>query len=301
MPLKVANSAGSMFFSAIVNAIYYAADHGANVISMSLGAAISSDAATDAAILYAYNAGVVIMLAATGNENKVDHQLPGHQRQRASASARLRRAATASAVEQLASEVNPGVSTDPHGYTCDGERWWGSNYGTTTANAAGAVDIIAPTILPTTDIWGVPAATAAATTSRSSTAPVVRHAVRGGCLRADQVRRTRPTASADQEPAHQHGPGHRERRVGSRLGPLQRLRHGRHRGGGGRRRRPGGRRSANFSRYADVGMAPLTVNFTDLSTGNSPTSGAGTSATAAPRRRRTRATSTPRPAPTRSP
>ncbi|MDZ4805028.1 MAG: S8 family serine peptidase, partial [Candidatus Eisenbacteria bacterium] len=48
----------------------------------------------------------------------------------------------------------PGVSTDPNGYTCDGERWWGSNYGVTTQNGAGAVDVIAPTILPTTDILG---------------------------------------------------------------------------------------------------------------------------------------------------
>ncbi|HPF69247.1 MAG TPA: PKD domain-containing protein, partial [Candidatus Krumholzibacteria bacterium] len=43
---------------------------------------------------------------------------------------------------------------DPNGYTCDGERWWGSNYGTATRDAAGAVDIIAPTIVPTTDISG---------------------------------------------------------------------------------------------------------------------------------------------------
>ena len=69
MPLKVANSAGTMYFSAIQNALYYAADNGADIISMSLGAAISSDPATDTAILYAYNAGCVI-LAATGNENK---------------------------------------------------------------------------------------------------------------------------------------------------------------------------------------------------------------------------------------
>ncbi len=152
MPLKVANSAGSMYFSAIQNALYYAADHGADIISMSLGAAISSDAATNTAIVYAYNAGCTI-LAATGNENKnvisypaihanvigVGAASPCGERKRSSSSS---------------GEVNPGVSTDPNGYTCDGERWWGSNYGVTTANAAGAVDIIAPTILPTTDIGG---------------------------------------------------------------------------------------------------------------------------------------------------
>jgi subtilisin family serine protease len=152
MPLKVANSAGTMSFTSIQNALMYAADHGANVISMSLGAAITSDPATDNAITYAWNAGCVI-LAATGNENKSTisypaiHSLvigvgaasPCGERKRSS---------------NLSTEVNPGVSTDPNGYTCDGERWWGSNYGTATAGAAGAVDVIAPTILPTTDRLG---------------------------------------------------------------------------------------------------------------------------------------------------
>ena len=152
MPLKVANSAGSMYFSSIVNALYYAADNGADVISMSLGAAISSDSATDAAILYAYNAGCVI-LAATGNENASTISYPAINPYvigvgAASPCGERKRSSSSSG------EVNPGVSTDPNGYTCDGERWWGSNYGITTQDAAGAVDIIAPTILPTTDISG---------------------------------------------------------------------------------------------------------------------------------------------------
>lgn len=152
MPLKVANSAGSMYFSAIQNALYYAADHGANVISMSLGAAISSDPATDTAIQYAWNAGCVI-LAATGNENASTISYPAIHANvigvgAASPCGERKRSSSSS------SEVNPGVSTDPNGYTCDGERWWGSNYGTSTAGAAGAVDVIAPTILPTTDRLG---------------------------------------------------------------------------------------------------------------------------------------------------
>lgn len=152
MPLKVANSSGTMAFSSIQNALYFAADNGADIISMSLGAAISSDPATDTAINYAFNAGCTI-LAATGNENKSTISYPAihanvigigagspcGQRKRSSSNS---------------SEVNPGVSTDPNSYTCDGERWWGSNYGTTTQGAAGAVDVIAPTILPTTDLLG---------------------------------------------------------------------------------------------------------------------------------------------------
>ncbi len=152
MPLKVANSAGSMYFTAIQNALRYAADNGAEVASMSLGAAISSDAATDDAILYAYNAGVVI-LAATGNENASAISYPAINANvigvgAASPCGERKRSSS------LSTEVNPGVSTDPNGYTCDGERWWGSNYGVTTKDAAGAVDVIAPTILPTTDIAG---------------------------------------------------------------------------------------------------------------------------------------------------
>lgn len=152
MPLKVANSAGTMTFVSIQNALYYAADNGADVISMSLGAAISSDPATDTAIQYAYNAGCVI-LAATGNENKTTISYPAIHSLvigvgAASPCGDRKRSSSNSG------EVNPGVSTDPNGYTCDGERWWGSNYGVNTAGAAGAVDVIAPTILPTTDIIG---------------------------------------------------------------------------------------------------------------------------------------------------
>jgi subtilisin family serine protease/uncharacterized protein YdeI (BOF family) len=152
MPLKVADSAGSMSFSSIQNALYYAADNGADIISMSLGAAISSDSATDAAILYAYNAGCTI-LAATGNENMSTISYPAINQYviavgAASPCGERKRASSSS------TETNPGVSTDPNGYTCDGERWWGSNYGSTTQDAGSAVDVIAPTILPTTDLLG---------------------------------------------------------------------------------------------------------------------------------------------------
>jgi PKD repeat protein len=152
MPLKVADRRGGMSFVAITNAIYYAADNGADVISMSLGAAISTDAATDAALLYAHNAGCTI-LAATGNENMSTISYPAINQYvigvgAASPCGDRKRSSSSSL------EINPGVATDPNGYTCDGERWWGSNYGTTTQDDRGAVDIIAPTILPTTDISG---------------------------------------------------------------------------------------------------------------------------------------------------
>jgi serine protease len=152
MPCKVANSAGTMYFSSIQSALYWAADHGADIISMSLGAPISSDPATDTALQYAHGAGCVI-LAATGNENDNAISYPAINQYvigvgAASPCGERKRSSSSSF------ECNPGVNTDPNGYTCDGERWWGSNYGVNTPDAAGAVDVIAPTILPTTDIGG---------------------------------------------------------------------------------------------------------------------------------------------------
>lgn len=152
LPLKVADNAGTIALSAVANALYYAADNGADIISMSLVAAVSSDPATDAAIEYAYNSGCTIV-AATGNENAssisypANHSLvigvgaasPCGDRKRSSSNA---------------GEVNPGYNTDPNGFTCDGERWWGSNYGVNVQDAADAVDVIAPTILATTDLLG---------------------------------------------------------------------------------------------------------------------------------------------------
>ena len=152
MPLKVANSAGSMFFSAVANAIIHAADNGADIASLSLGAAISDDPSTSNAIQYAHGQGVTI-LAATANSNKSTIDYPARHANviavgAASPCGERKRSSSNSG------EVNPGVDTDPNGYTCDGERWWGSNYGSTTQNAGDAVDVIAPTILPTTDIQG---------------------------------------------------------------------------------------------------------------------------------------------------
>ena len=152
MPLKVANSAGSMFFSAVANAITHAADNGADIASLSLGAAISNESATSSAISYANSNGVTI-LAATANSNASTIDFPANHALvigvgAASPCGERKRSSSNTG------ELNPGVSPDPNGYTCDGERWWGSNYGSTTQDAAGAVDVIAPTILPTTDIQG---------------------------------------------------------------------------------------------------------------------------------------------------
>ena len=181
------------------------------------------------------------ILAATGNENASTISYPAINAYvigvgAASPCGERKRSSSSS------TEVNPGVNTDPNGYTCDGERWWGSNYGSTTQDAAGAVDILAPTILPTTDIQGSRRLRLAATTAASSTAPAAPRPTRRACAALIKSPEPDLDPGPDPRPARRHGPGRDQRRVRLRLGPLQRLRHGRRRGG--RRRRRSGRRSA---------------------------------------------------------
>jgi subtilisin family serine protease len=66
MPLKAFHADGSSNLSDIIRAIYYAADHGANIISMSFSIDQPSPG-LQAAILYALNKNV-IMVASSGND-----------------------------------------------------------------------------------------------------------------------------------------------------------------------------------------------------------------------------------------
>jgi subtilisin family serine protease len=139
MPLKIADTNGDMLFTYIENAITHAADNGADVISMSLGAEGGTGEgdipSTDATLEYAYNAGVVIF-AATANSNTSAIAYPSNHNKVISVGA--------------SSPTGQRKSTT----SSDGENWWGSNYGTAVQDATLAVDIMAPTILPATDITG---------------------------------------------------------------------------------------------------------------------------------------------------
>jgi hypothetical protein len=139
MPVKVMNSAGDMGFTAISNAITYAADNEADVISMSLGAENGmqegSNTVMDAALYYAYNAGVVIF-AATANSNTSAIAYPANH--------------TAVISVGAASPTGQRKSTS----SSDGENWWGSNYGVNIQDDPKAVDIMAATILPATTMSG---------------------------------------------------------------------------------------------------------------------------------------------------
>jgi subtilisin family serine protease len=127
MPVKVLNSSGSGTYTAVANGITWAADNGAKVLSLSLGGGASSTVET--AVNYAYGRGCAIFCAA-GNSNRGSLDYPAAY-------------ANAIAVGAL-SPCNERKSTS----SCDGETWWGSNYGT-------GLDFLAPGVrIHTTDIRG---------------------------------------------------------------------------------------------------------------------------------------------------
>ncbi|MFH1150039.1 MAG: S8 family serine peptidase [Actinomycetota bacterium] len=74
LPVKVLDSAGSGSNSAISNGIRYAADHGADIISMSLGGSSQSTSIRDACT-YAYNKGCTLF-AAVGNDGNSEISYP---------------------------------------------------------------------------------------------------------------------------------------------------------------------------------------------------------------------------------
>jgi len=75
LPIRVLGANGSGYLSDVANGIVYAAEHGADVINLSIGATSSIDAMTNA-IAYARSQGVVVVAAAgnlRGNGNPVSY------------------------------------------------------------------------------------------------------------------------------------------------------------------------------------------------------------------------------------
>ncbi len=133
----------------IADAIDWAVNNGADILSNSWGGGTPSseiDEAINNAVINGRNGLGCPVLFAAGNNNKsvnypayLDNVIAVgatnmcNERKRSS---------------KNSDEVNSGVATDPSGVSCDGEKWWGSNYGN-------ALDIAAPGVLiPTTDIEG---------------------------------------------------------------------------------------------------------------------------------------------------
>ncbi|HEX38291.1 MAG TPA: hypothetical protein ENG70_05495, partial [Candidatus Cloacimonetes bacterium] len=137
MPLKISDSGGSLMFTYIENALTHCGDNNVDVASMSFGADISQgdSPSTDSAVSYAYNNGVTLLAATANDDYSHIHYPAAHEYVIAIG------AASPCAERKDAS-------------SCDGEYWWGSNYGVDTQDARDAVDVIAPTILPATDVTG---------------------------------------------------------------------------------------------------------------------------------------------------
>jgi len=129
MPVKVLNASGSGTYTAIANGITWAADHGAKVLSLSLGGSSGSTTLLNA-VNYAYTTKGCVLFCASGNNNSSSLSYP---------------AAYANTIGVGAlSPCNERKSPS----SCDGEYWWGSNYGS-------GIDFLAPgTRIHSTDIRG---------------------------------------------------------------------------------------------------------------------------------------------------
>lgn len=126
-----------------------AVNRGADVISCSWGGG-SPSTQINAAIQNAVNNGRggrgCIVLFASGNRNRnIDYPSSNPQVIAVGASSSCDTRKRSSNNPAL---VNRGVSTDPEGASCDGELWWGSNFGT-------GLDVLAPGVwISTTDNVG---------------------------------------------------------------------------------------------------------------------------------------------------
>jgi len=109
MPMKVLGSDGSGNDTDIADAIIWASDNGANVISMSLGGGGYTNY-LDNAINYAVDNSTVVF-AAAGNDNSSTISYPSA----------YDNCISVGALSPCNERKNPG--------SCDGENFWGSNYG----------------------------------------------------------------------------------------------------------------------------------------------------------------------------
>lgn len=120
MPLKALDDEGYGSTSDIIASVNWARTNGADVISMSLGGG-SYSSTFNTAINNAFSAGIVVV-SATGNDNESSISYPAGY-------------ANSMAVGAL-SPCNERKTPS----SCDGEWWWGSNYGT-------GIDVMAPGVL----------------------------------------------------------------------------------------------------------------------------------------------------------
>ncbi|MEM6377043.1 MAG: S8 family serine peptidase [Bacteroidota bacterium] len=130
MPLKALQD-GTGSFQDIADAVIFAVDNGADVISMSLGGGSSASVLANA-INYAYNSGVAVF-ASRGNGDSTADNYPSSY-------------STVISVGGLSPCDTRKTPT-----SCDGEFWWGASYG----GGPNKMDFVAPAArITTTDITG---------------------------------------------------------------------------------------------------------------------------------------------------
>jgi subtilisin family serine protease len=143
------DDASILLASGVASGLAFATSHGAKVASMSFGiywSKLVSDA------INAADAGGLLMLAATSNYNASQISFPASHPKviavgAASPCGSRKRSASSGPVADYAFHDSLGVS-------CDNEFWWGSSWGVATRDDSAAVDLLGPTMLPTTDIQG---------------------------------------------------------------------------------------------------------------------------------------------------
>jgi subtilisin family serine protease len=130
--------------SRVATGLNWARQNGAKVISMSF--VTEETNAVNTAISQAVSSECVLV-ASSGNDNKTSVGYPASLSNVIAVGA-ISQCGTRKRSSSNSNDLNPGVQPDPAGVSCDGEKWWGSNYGT-------ALDVVAPGVkIYTTDIQG---------------------------------------------------------------------------------------------------------------------------------------------------
>ena len=162
MSVKILDSGGSGNDTDIANGVLFAVDNGARIVSMSLGGG-SFVTYFDDAITYANENGTVVF-AASGNDNTGTVSYPS----------RYDDCISVGALSPCNERKNPG--------SCDGENWWGSNFGA-------ELNFMAPGVLINTTAMG-----GGYTSSFNGTSSACPHAAGIGAL----ILSVTPALSADQ-------------------------------------------------------------------------------------------------------
>ncbi len=131
LPVKVLDKYAGGSYTTIANGIVFAANNGADVISMSLSTTQNNCTLRDA-VEYAYNLGCTIF-ASRGNRDNPEAVYPSA----------YKNVISVGGLSPCNSRKTP--------FTCDGENWWGASYG----GGKDKMDFIAPCVRNiTTDIRG---------------------------------------------------------------------------------------------------------------------------------------------------